>query len=1008
MHLPRPRLIASALVLSAFACGSPPPPVTPAPAPPPPAPTVVANPDDPPVPTLRTGDLPPTEVTLSVHGVKHVVHGDAEILEVAVGARGYLYPNPFFTHLDAGAGALPGFAFAISDFAGRGGDDVEAMMTIWVRRPASLVGAPLHGAVLEQAIRSKRSVERPGRRLTFHVDTKNATPLPALEHEWALAAAQQFRSLRYASGDFATFAADRMERWADRTAKTRGPDLHGRERHRSSNELGEDIGVLSGTHAVDLALALENLPRGSREKAGADVPARSVTPLALPAHPWGQMSHGGHHAPPEPLAAVTPAEFYFVRARDLPTLDRALDQVDAWGTAAMNLVEDHPDDREMATRYETELGVKRGSLVRELGAKAIGQVALVGSDLYLSEGADVSMILEVKSRTLLDVGLASALAQRADGHGTVASSIRQHAGVPVSVSTTADGAVHRERADVGELTILSNSPHAMDLILDTTQEKHASLAHEPDLAYTLSRDVGTPDGVLAFIGDRFLTALASPRTRILAGRRRLAEAQLSLPGYAALLHGWIFGRSPASRAELLKTGLLDASELVHTMGGPITFEPGHEPRSTWGTPSRLVPLLDLPTPERFTKSEAESYEVFARMYRQSWTGYVDPLAVRVSFDGDKMNVDLRQLPIPADADFRELETLAGDVRVTVPPLPSGVRFTAAIGKDSRLRREANDILHSVMQGHESLLDWLGDTITVGMLDKSALASAVRRAGYVPEAPGAGPDATGSRSDREVVAFLSLPLYASIDVKNVMTAGLLLAGLHKEIVSNMSDNVAWDTLPEKEGKATITRIHFTGHEDLGQTSLYYAFTDSELVFALSESVLRQVLRARTAGDKASATHSRDEGAQHTLEIAGQPGDGLFTALAWLWESNVGDAETARISAETFFRGAPELAGSPALGDLAAAYTGSRPVTPEGTPLSWSDEGAVDPVRGSAVHPRWSTLPIPGSPIARVLGSLARVSTSIAFDDESDVPPSDADARTRRPLRSLHAHASFVLR
>ena len=96
------------------------------------------------------------------------------------------------------------------------------------------------------------------------------------------------------------------------------------------------------------------------------------------------------------------------------------------------------------------------------------------------------------------------------------------------------------------------------------------------------------------------------------------------PGFAALLYGWIYGKSPASVEELIASKLLRNEELKHANGTPIAWRPGETPRSAWGTPSALTPLIDLSTPDTVTEPEKVAYERFSRTYESYWSGYIDP------------------------------------------------------------------------------------------------------------------------------------------------------------------------------------------------------------------------------------------------------------------------------------------------------------------------------------------------------------------------------------------------
>ncbi len=100
-------------------------------------------------------------------------------------------------------------------------------------------------------------------------------------------------------------------------------------------------------------------------------------------------------------------------------------------------------------------------------------------------------------------------------------------------------------------------------MLAAAQGQAPRLADEPDLKYMLARDPGTHQA-LAFLSDKFIAAVVGPQQKILAARRQEALAELLVPGYAALLHGWLFGHAPTDIKELTAAGLLAAGRSSST------------------------------------------------------------------------------------------------------------------------------------------------------------------------------------------------------------------------------------------------------------------------------------------------------------------------------------------------------------------------------------------------------------------------------------------------------------
>ena len=157
--------------------------------------------------------------------------------------------------------------------------------------------------------------------------------------------------------------------------------------------------------------------------------------------------------------------------------------------------------------------------------------------------------------------------------------------------------------------------------------------------------------------------------------------------------------------------------------------PGAAPRSSWGTPSALEPLIDSPAVTKVSAVERDSYGRFAQTYQWRWSEYIDPIALRVSSsrrgDGKSLHAELRVLPlVPAEAAARF--DLGGDGRLAVPELISGARFGIGIGKDSGLRRGvAQALTLFASQRHGIRLDWLGEYALVGLADRAELLLAAR-------------------------------------------------------------------------------------------------------------------------------------------------------------------------------------------------------------------------------------------------------------------------------------------
>ncbi|HEX6767542.1 MAG TPA: hypothetical protein VF103_18715, partial [Polyangiaceae bacterium] len=761
------------------ACGSPPP-AQPSAAKKPPAPATLATAPtkdvEPPLVALRTGAIAPERgEPLELEPVAKYAGPEFETLEFRVlGSVGFADGREV---VDV-AGAT--FAFVANDHVGK--------RTLWIRRAKARANEPVTGDIYTQ------SYGGPGIRYAFRqkAGTTGATGTRALEGEWLTALATAVDRDEWPGDPFTWFMARRVREMA---SSKYGP-AHGRPNPNAlvpastGGELYELMDTTTGRSAIQQAIQHDHSLAVSLANDPKKLPLSAATPPSLPRADYAAMLAALATRPPvEPLAQAAPADFWFLRARTFQAFYDLLELTESWGQPTADLLGGQSEDRGTTARYTAELALERTELARVLGPSVIESVAVMGSDPYVHDGTDVTFAFKVTAPPLFDAALAKALAHHASAHGDVKKSEFVHEGITVHVARSADGRIRQHRASVAGLELVSNSPGAIRRVISAALGKAPRLADESDFRYLTARDAGTPDEVLAFLSDRFVTSVVGPAQKIAQARRQLALAELSTPGFAALVYGWTHGVSPKSDKELVKSGELLAAELRHSDGSPITFQPGKPASSRFGTTSELEPLIDLPPVEKISAAEQRAYASFSNMYSMLWSEYVDPVIVRFARSKDapgRLDVALRALPL-LRADNRDLIRMVGDARVDVPPLDTGIRWVLALGKDAELRRELDG--RASFAGHSLKFDWLGDSVTFGLDDRAELTSVARALLSRKLEP---PTSDANRGD-ELEALVDLPVYASIEVKNRVGAVVALGMLRK-----LADDVAREMLAWRDG------------------------------------------------------------------------------------------------------------------------------------------------------------------------------------------------------------------
>jgi len=1001
---PRRRSLSFALTAGLLAC-NPAKPTTPTDTTAEPA--VVVNRPAEPLPPLRIGPRTPTEIKeLTGKVAARTTDATHEYLELLLPLTGDDASLDFDRlHVEL-AGGGPGDIAVVA--TGMGSSEAR----IVVRRTLAADSGAVTGALFAERWDAGA---RGWVRAPFKAEAAGAKEDKELKARWVEAVSSLLDDSWRAPHPWYRFASGRVRALLPDGLKDRSADSGGFDRRGPRTDLTQLMDTTTGVMSMQEALQHDRGLRVGVDVGKRDVPVAELQPPPLDAHPFAAMQAKlatPDAGAPEPLAAAVPAEFWYARFDDIRLMLRVMDEADAWITPVVQISQSNPEDRDLARRYQAQLGLRRTDLARLFGHTVVAQVALTGSDPYLREGSDVTLIFSVKQQAVFDRELAGHLdAYKAELPG-LTTTTRDYNGATITASVDPSGVVRQQRAQVGDLSIVSNSPRACERVLDALQGKTPRLGDEPDLKYMLARDPGAHPA-FAFLSDKFIGAVVGPQQKVLAARRQQALAELLTPGYAALLHGWLFGKAPASTEALKASGLLVADELKHADGAAITFAPGRGASSTWGRPSALTPLIDLAPVVTVTEAEKLAYENFVRGYQQYWKQFIDPVAVRLDVrdegGGSTAELDVRILPLISATDYSEIEAIVGSTRVAVSALDNGLQAVWAVGKDARLRGQLDGIMRSMTNKSDIGLGWLGDWVLVGLEDRAALVEMLSK--FDDRVQLANPKPKGGEFEdldlwQRVGKF---PIYAAAEVKNPAMLVATLAAIKATLGEVAPGWVDWGEV-KRHRELPIVRIGVSksapmlpNREISDAVALHYVQTGQAIVLALDVSTLEVVVDRMLDGKLPKA----DEKGTSQFVFEGRSGAGapLWTALLWMIQGQANDAQvSARRSAEILLRGDPALKDDPnALARLGLEYLGFAPVTAHGTTaFILGPGGAGDPVLGTTIAPTFVPLPIPGSPVERLMQRLTGLRGEVAFDKEPE--PAGANARSLHTRFSLHLGAA----
>lgn len=786
---------------------------------------------------------------------------------------------------------------------------------------------------------------------------------------------------------FYTFAGARLSLLAEGGGRLSANQPMQRRR----GEVEDLMRLYTGMTSVDEALQHD---RGLLLPPDADttqkIPLAEVEPVRLTIHPWDKMiADLGRQPVVEPLAAYAPADALYVHFHDLRTLVKLANELDEMVHPVARALEERPGARHFAERYERQLAVERLGLAERLGHLAADGVALVAGDPFFREGTDLALLFRVRNAALLDGAITAYEARARERRPDARDSTYTVGTHEVRLLSTDDRVVHQHRLKIDDVLVVANSRATIERIVAAREGRVPALKDSGEYRYfraVYPFGKETEDGFL-FASDAFVAHVISPRVKVLQSRRMAAQADLFAVSYAALLYGWLEGRPPKDAGELVAASLLRKDELAHQDGsGEIRFDPQRGASSeAWGRPEALRPLAELPL-DKVTEREQGAYNRFRESYQRYWTGYIDPIGVRVRRLDDGLAVEARMMPLIQQSDYAELERLVGDRRIVPPPSADGVRFTIAVAPDSPLRREVDQLGRAVIGRRDVGLEWLGEWVMLGFADRSGLWDGALAVGEIPSAEGTQTYRDLGNRRKVLDRF---PVYVGAHVKNRLTLAATIAALKGFVQSAAPDVVDWkEGEPYRDvGIVDISeRILDPGEEGAGAT-LHYAIARDVFLLSLDRSTLLAQIDAVLDGRVAAAKPEKDapeDAAQSVLAI--RPG----AAEGWLVKTIAGLLERGTMSSNRSARRAFEAlavgrGGLPAEDAerrrLALDWLGYEPLSANGGRFELGPDGLVrHDIYGTEVEPVWPDLPVPGAPVTDFLKSLEELRMTVSFEGE----------------------------
>src|SRR5205823_2056221 len=148
------------------------------------------------------------------------------------------------------------------------------------------------------------------------------------------------------------------------------------------------------------------------------------------------------------------------------------DFLEQWGTNASRAYELNSRDYRLKERYERQLCLKSTWLGRRFGPLLVRSIAVTGSDPYIREGSDVTVLFHVNNRDGFLAGVEPFLQEaRAQFKERLQHGKEKYRGIDVERFVTPLREVSVHRAAFADFVVYSNSPVGLRRVIDTHKGK---------------------------------------------------------------------------------------------------------------------------------------------------------------------------------------------------------------------------------------------------------------------------------------------------------------------------------------------------------------------------------------------------------------------------------------------------------------------------------------------------------------------------------------------------------
>jgi hypothetical protein len=377
----------------------------------------------------------------------------------------------------------------------------------------------------------------------------------------------------------------------------------------------------------------------------------------------------------EPIAVHVPHECFYLRFGNFPNYLWFRDFLRKWQGDLGNMLVERSIDRQTSERFQQQIAVGESKLARVMGPAVIEDVAIIGLDAYLRDGAAMGILFQAKNNLILSNNLNTQRRKVMANHPDSTEENLSIADHEVSYIASPDGRLRSYYAVDGDYHLVTTSRRLVERFFEAGNG-NAPLAASEEFQHARSEmPISRGDTVFLYLPAAFFENLASPHYRVELDRRLRSVGEMRILQIARLA-AQAEGNPAQSIDDLEAAEFLPRNFAEHADGSQLLETEAGMRDSLRGLPGWFIPVADM-TLDKITPVEAHRFLEFQQdIHREA--GQFVPVAAALrrdaSDDGtmDHIAAEVRIAPYSQTRLAHWAERLGPAETLRVAPIPGDV------------------------------------------------------------------------------------------------------------------------------------------------------------------------------------------------------------------------------------------------------------------------------------------------------------------------------------------------